>query len=106
LGQAIGRVIDSGNFLRESEVAAFEEEWAACCSQSYCVACNSGTDALTLAALATEIRRAVVQANRIPLTVLGLRPEFGASIGEIDASGRSLKISRRKTTVMKVCIRF
>ena len=48
------RVLDRGIFLRGPEVEAFEREWAAYCDQSYCVACASGTDALTLATLALD----------------------------------------------------
>jgi DegT/DnrJ/EryC1/StrS aminotransferase family len=47
-------VIKRGWFLRGKKVAAFEEEWAAFCGQRYCVACNSVTEALTLAIKALE----------------------------------------------------
>ena len=54
IDQAISRVIDRGWFLRGAETDAFEAEWAAYCGQAHCVSCNSGTDALTLAATAMQ----------------------------------------------------
>lgn len=66
------RVVDSGWFLRGKEVTAFEEEWAEYCGQSYCVSCNSGTDALTLAGMALRLSTARIQANTLPLTAVGL----------------------------------
>src|SRR6185437_6443048 len=57
LNQAISRVVDRGWFLRGPETAAFEAEWATYCGHAFCVSCNSGTDALTLAATAMGIRK-------------------------------------------------
>jgi len=64
--------IKSSSFLRGRHTDAFEEEWAAYCGQSFAVACNSGTDALTIAALALNISEAVIPANTLPLTGIGL----------------------------------
>ena len=72
LNHAMARVLDSNWFLRGREVEAFEEEWADFCRQKYWVACNSGTDALTLAALAMDISEASVQSNTLALTAIGL----------------------------------
>ena len=72
INAAMQRVVDSGWFLRGKEVTAFEEEWAEYCGQSYCVSCNSGTDALTLAAMALRLSTARIQANTLPLTAVGL----------------------------------
>ena len=72
LNRAMARVLNSNWFLRGREVDAFEEEWADFCGQKYCVACNSGTDALTLAALAMGISEASVQSNTLALTAIGL----------------------------------
>ncbi len=82
--RAIAGVIDRGLFLRGAEVEAFEAEWARYCGQAYCVSCNSGTDALTLAATAMGIREAFVPANTLPLTAVGLN-RSGAQItaGEV-----------------------
>jgi dTDP-4-amino-4,6-dideoxygalactose transaminase len=52
---AVARVLESGQFVLGSEVAAFEEEFAAYCGASYGVAVNSGTSALHLALLAAGI---------------------------------------------------
>ena len=88
IDRAIGRVIDSGWFLRGAEVAAFEEEWAEFCGQRCCVACSSGTDALTLAALASNISVASVQSNTLALTAIGLsRGNVDVKIVDTDKNG-------------------
>lgn len=48
IAQAFDRVMTSGVFLNGPEVAAFEQEWATYCGQKYCVACASGTDAISI----------------------------------------------------------
>jgi dTDP-4-amino-4,6-dideoxygalactose transaminase len=86
---AIAAVNDSTIYLRGPQTAAFEEEWAAYCGQKHCVTCNSGTDALTLAAAALEMAQAKVQANTLSLTAIGL--ERGGSkvlVADVDSSGR------------------
>ena len=86
---ALRRVVDSGWFLRGREVAAFEEEWAAYCGQAHCVSCNSGTDALTLAAMAAGLVAAEVQANTLPLTAVGLTRGGAAVVAcEVGTDGR------------------
>ena len=86
---AIARVLDSGWFLRGREVEAFENEWAEFCGQSCCVACASGTDALTLAATAIGIAEASVQSNTLPLTAIGLhRGGTVVRIVEVGGDGR------------------
>jgi dTDP-4-amino-4,6-dideoxygalactose transaminase len=52
---AIARVLSSGQVILGPEVAALEDEVAACCSASHGVGCGSGTDALSLALAALEI---------------------------------------------------
>jgi dTDP-4-amino-4,6-dideoxygalactose transaminase len=52
---ALGRVLDSGQFVLGDEVAAFECEFAAYCGAREAVAVNSGTSALHLALLAAGI---------------------------------------------------
>jgi dTDP-3-amino-3,4,6-trideoxy-alpha-D-glucose transaminase len=91
--RAIAGVIDRGLFLRGAEVEAFEAEWARYCGQAYCVSCNSGTDALTLAATALGIREAFVPANTLPLTAVGLN-RSGAQIttGEVGEDGRLVNV--------------
>jgi dTDP-4-amino-4,6-dideoxygalactose transaminase len=101
INQAIARVLDRGIFLRGPEVAAFEKEWAAYCGQTYCVACASGSDALTLAAMALELREAEVQANSYHMTALGLaRGGTRLSLVEIGADGRARQASPRLVPVL------
>ncbi len=47
--EAVGRVIDSGQFILGDELGRFEEEFAASCGVKHAVGVNSGTDALILA---------------------------------------------------------
>ncbi|HEX4048136.1 MAG TPA: DegT/DnrJ/EryC1/StrS family aminotransferase [Elusimicrobiota bacterium] len=47
--EAVGAVIDRGQFVLGDEVARFEERLAAACGTKYAVGLNSGTDALILA---------------------------------------------------------
>ena len=50
---AVTRVLDSGNFILGREVAAFETEWASYCGVRAAAGVANGTDALTLALLAS-----------------------------------------------------
>lgn len=52
---AIARVLDSCQFVLGSEVAAFEQAFAAYCGTPECIALNSGTSALHLALLAAGV---------------------------------------------------
>jgi len=52
---AIARVLDSCQFVLGSEVAGFEQDFAAYCGTSECIALNSGTSALHLALLAAGV---------------------------------------------------
>lgn len=88
LDRAISKVVSSGWFLRGKETALFEEEWAEYCGQSYAVSCNSGTDALTLAALALNLSTATIQANTLPLTGIGLhKAGVNVKLCDIDEDG-------------------
>ncbi len=53
--QAVDRVCAGASFVLGDEVAKFEEEFAAYCDVSHCVALNSGTSALHLALLAAGV---------------------------------------------------
>lgn len=46
---AVGRVLDTGQFILGEEMLRFEEEFARFCATRHAVAVNSGTDALVLA---------------------------------------------------------
>lgn len=48
LRQAIGRVMDSGWYLKGDATRQFEEEYATFIGTRHCVACGNGLDALTL----------------------------------------------------------
>ena len=52
---AIAGVLERGQFVLGSEVAAFEQEFATGCGAAECIALNSGTSALHLALLAAGI---------------------------------------------------
>src|SRR5215467_6896162 len=52
---AIQRVLDSCQFTLGSEVAAFEEAFAAYCGARHAIGVNTGTSALHLALLATDV---------------------------------------------------
>src|ERR1700741_5226047 len=52
---AIARVLESCQFVLGPEVAAFEQDFAAYCGSSECIALNSGTSALHLALLAAGV---------------------------------------------------
>lgn len=54
--QGIQTVLDSGQFIMGSQVAAFEQEVAAYLSATHSVTCASGTDALHLALVALGIK--------------------------------------------------
>lgn len=90
---AVARTLDSGWFLRGPEVAAFEREWAAYCGQGHAVCCNSGTDALTIAALALGLKTATVPANTLSLTAIGLlRGGAAVRLAEIGPDGRLARV--------------
>jgi dTDP-4-amino-4,6-dideoxygalactose transaminase len=99
---AFDRVMASGWFLRGPEVRAFEEEWAAYCGQKYCVACNSGTDALTLAAKALELEEAEVPANTLALTAIGLQ-QAGARVIVQDV-GEDGRLTQAKSNTVPVLL--
>ena len=88
IDRAIAGCIDRSSFLRGLQTEAFEEEWAAYCGQSYAVCCNSGTDALTLAATALDMNFAIIPANTLPLTGIGLhRGGAKVRVAEINGDG-------------------
>jgi len=56
IDQAVGRVLEGGQFIGGPEISAFEDEFAAYCGAKHGVTCNSGTSALHLALLAAGIQ--------------------------------------------------
>lgn len=55
IDSAVVKLLASGDFILGSEVAAFEEEFAAYCGARHAIAVNSGTSALHLALLAAGV---------------------------------------------------
>lgn len=53
---AIGRVLEHGRFILGPEVTELEMALAGFCGARYCISCASGTDALALVLMATEIK--------------------------------------------------
>ena len=53
--EAVGKVIDHGQFILGQEVEEFESKFAQLCGVKYAIGVNSGTDALILALRALDI---------------------------------------------------
>ena len=54
--EAVKRVLSSGRYIGGEEVKAFETEFGAYIGSPFCIACNSGTDALYLALTALDLQ--------------------------------------------------
>lgn len=84
LMQAIGRVVERGQYCLGPEVSAFEREFATYCGRAYCVTVNSGTDALELALRSLGVgvgHRVVTVANAggytsAAITAIGALPVY------------------------------
>ena len=88
IDRAIARCIDRSVFLRGPEARAFEAEWAAYCGAAFAICCNSGTDALTIAARALELSTAAIPATTLPLTGIGLhRGGTSVTLADIGPDG-------------------
>lgn len=98
IDRAISRCIDRATYLRGAETAAFEEEWAEYCGQRYAVACNSGTDALSIAAAAMGLEKADVPATTLALTAIGLH-RGGARVSLSDVGGDGWPLLQDSSTV-------
>jgi dTDP-3-amino-3,4,6-trideoxy-alpha-D-glucose transaminase len=97
----IDNCLEKSVFLRGLETEAFEHEWADYCGQKYAVACNSGTDALTIAALAGELTKVIIPANTLPLTGIGLsRAGTKVEIGDVDSNGWLSSESKMQVPVL------
>lgn len=75
---AAKRVLESGWYILGNEVSSFEKEYAQYMGSKYCVALNSGLDALRLAVRALGIGRGdevIVPANTFIATVMGVVEE-------------------------------
>jgi len=95
---AISKVLESGEFILGSAVAAFEEEFAAYCGSKFGVGVNSGTSALHLALLAAGIDRGdevittpfTFVATVAAIRYIGARPVF------VDVNPRTWNIDPSK----------
>jgi dTDP-4-amino-4,6-dideoxygalactose transaminase len=91
LTRAFKRVLKSGHFILGPELEAFEAELSAYTGYKYSVGVASGTDALTLALIASGCgpgKKVVTVANSVPATVLAIR-RTGAAWDYIDVEGRT-----------------
>jgi dTDP-4-amino-4,6-dideoxygalactose transaminase len=79
VGEALERVLESGQYVLGDEVAAFEREFAAYCGSRHAIAVNSGTSALHLALLAAGVGPGD-EVITVPLT-------FVATVAAIDYIG-------------------
>ena len=94
IDRAVGRVLESGQYVLGAEVAAFEAEFAAAAGVQHAVGVNSGTSALTLA-----LRAAGVGPDDEVITVPFT---FIANVAAIDAVGartRFVDIDPRSMTM-------
>jgi len=95
---AISNVLESGEFILGSEVAAFEEEFAAYCGSKFGIGVNSGTSALHLALLAADIHEGdevittpfTFVATVAAIRYIGARPVF------VDIDPRTYNINASK----------
>jgi dTDP-4-amino-4,6-dideoxygalactose transaminase len=94
LDAALARVLDSCQFALGSEVAAFEEEFAAFCSARHGVGVNSGTSALHLALLAAGVGPGD-EVITVPFTFVATV----AAIGYAGARARLVDIDPRSYTM-------
>lgn len=110
--EAALRALNSGWYILGNEMQEFEEQFASYLGVKYCVAVNSGTDALILALRALDIHEGdevIVPANTYIASVIGVT-ENGATpvfvdadkFMEIDADGIEEKITNRTKAILPV----
>jgi dTDP-4-amino-4,6-dideoxygalactose transaminase len=110
---AVSRVIESGQFILGPEVKAFEDEMAAYCGTKFAVGVASGTDALHLALLGSDIKPGdevittpfTFIATTESITRCGARPIFvdiDPRTYNIDAAQIESKITPRTKAILPV----
>jgi dTDP-4-amino-4,6-dideoxygalactose transaminase len=75
IDEAVARVLESGQFILTSEVAAFERAFAAWCGVSHVIGVASGTDAITIGLLAAGVARGdevITAPNTCVPTIVGI----------------------------------
>jgi len=98
LRRACDRVIDRGDFVLGSEVAAFEEEFAAFCGAKHCIGVGSGLDALVLALRGLGLGpgdEAIVPANTFIATALAVH-QVGATPVLVDHDPDTYNLDPRR----------
>lgn len=100
IAAALDRVVVSGWYMRGVQTELFEQEWANYCGQSYCVACANGTDAITIAAKALELKNACIPAITTWYTAEGLnRAGCKVTSDEITSTGQLLNPDENSVAV-------
>jgi len=92
--EALGRILDSSQFILGDELAAFEREFASACGVAHCVGVANGTDALHLALRGLDVGpgdEVITAANTFIATALaiahsGAEPVFV----DVDRDGYSM----------------
>lgn len=100
ISKEITSVIKSGIYLKGINTDCLEEEWANYCGQKYCVFCSSGTDAITIAAKAMELKTVEIPANTVWYTAKGFS-EANCLIKPVDikSNGQIEKITTNSIPV-------
>jgi len=90
--------LKTASFVGGHEVEAFEEEFAAFCGTKYCVAVNSGTDALRFALLAAGIGPGdeVITAPNTFIATAEAITQTGATVAFVDIDERTYNIDPTK----------
>lgn len=113
LRAAFDRVLGASAFILGSEVAAFEDEFAAYCGTEHCVGVASGTAALTLAFEAAGIGpgdEVIVPAHTFIASALAVRHAGATPVfcdvedgtGLIDAASAEQVVSERTAAILPV----
>lgn len=111
--EAVGRVLASGQFILGTEVAAFEEAFAASCEVEYCVGVDSGLSALELVLRAAGVGpgdEVITVSHTFIATVLaitstGATPvlvEVQPETGLMDAAGVEAALTPRTKAIIPV----
>ena len=110
---AIGRVLNSGNYVLGSEVEEFEREYGSFCASSHCVGVGSGLDAIELSLRAVGVSpgdEVIVPANTYIATWLAISRcgaipvpvEPNDETFNIEAEGIEAAITSRTTAIVVV----
>ena len=83
IDSAIRRVIDGTQFILGSEVAAFEEEFAAYCGTEFAVGVNSGTSALHNGQYFAAGLFGIIRPNHLATPFLEIGLKFGQKFIQI-----------------------